>query len=128
MLVKDAFDLETRVFEVEEQGSLEAGDVEIAEHLSEVVLDEASDDLWIDNHQVLNDEVGDQGPDVLAVVADDEFPLNIATQALFSELDHESAFVELFVEAGFEGVEHLHGSTDDDFCELGVSVHGEEEF
>ena len=115
MLVGDAFDLEAGVFEVEEQGGLEAGDVEVAEHLGEVVLVEGGDDLWIDNHHVLNDQVGDQGADVLAVIADHEVPLNIATQPLFGEFDDKGAFVELFIETGLEGEEHLVGGSDDLF-------------
>ena len=42
---------------------------------------------------------------MLAVVADDEFPLNITLQALFGEFDDEGAFVKLFIKAGLEGEE-----------------------
>ena len=123
MLVGDAFDLEAGVFEVEEQGGLEAGDVEVAEHLGEVVLVEGGDDLWIDNHHVLNDQIRDQGADVLTVITDHEFPLHITTQTLLCEFDDEGAFVEFFIEARLESEENLVGGSDDLFGEF-VCFHG----
>lgn len=125
MSVGDAFDLEAGVFEVEEQGGFETGDVEVAEHLGEVAVVEAGDNLGINDDEVIDDEVRNQGADVLAVVTDDEFPLNIALQALFGEFDDEGAFIELFIKAWLEGEEHLVGGADDLFGEF-VQVHMKE--
>ena len=40
---------------------------------------------------------------MLAVVANDVFPLHIASQTLLGEFDDKGAFVELLIKAGFEG-------------------------
>jgi hypothetical protein len=122
MSVGDSFDLEAGVFEVEEQGGFKAGDVEVAEHLGEVVLVEGGDDLWIDNHHVLNDQIGDQGADVLTVVTDQEFPLNIAMKPLLGEFDDECAFVEFFVKTRLEGEDHFMSGSDNLFSKF-VDFH-----
>lgn len=108
------------MFEVEEQRGLEAGDAEVAEHLGGVVFVEGSDNLGIDDHGFVDDEIRNEVADELFVVVDGVLLLLLAGQALFVEFDDEGAFVELFVKAGFEGVEHLHGGTDDDLCDLFV--------
>jgi hypothetical protein len=64
---------------------------------------EAGDDFGIDDHKIINDEIGNEGADVLAVVANDVFPLHIASQTLLGEFDDKGAFVELLIKAGFEG-------------------------
>ena|GEM_PF-3564553 len=115
MLVGDAFDLEARIFEIEEKGCLEAGNVEIAEHLGEVAVVECSNDFGIDDHQIIHDQIGNEGANVVACVTDDEFPLNIAPQTLLGEFDDKCAFVKLFIETWFEGKEHLVGGSDDHF-------------
>ena len=108
------------MFEVEEQGCFEAGDVEVAKHLGEMAFVEGGDDLGIDDDEIIDNEVGDQGTDVLAVVTDEEFPLHLTAQPLFGEFNHQGPLVKLFIQTGLEGVEDLHGGTDDDFGEFFV--------
>lgn len=74
----DAFDSEARVFKIEEKSSLETGDIEVTEHLSEVSVVEGGDDFWIYDHQTLHDEVGDEFADELPLVADFEGALTFA--------------------------------------------------
>lgn len=113
------------MFEVEEEGGFEAGNVEVAEHLRYMGFVEGGDDLGIDDDGIVDDEVGDQGAYELFAVVDWMLLLLIADEALLGEFDDEGAFVEFFVKAGLEGVEHLHGATDDDFGELFVvGEHG----
>lgn len=113
------------MFEVEEQCGFEAGDVEVAEHLGGVIFVEGSDDLGIDDHGFIDDEIGDEIADELFVVVDGVLLLLIADESLFGEFDDECALVKLFIETGLEGVDYLHGGTDDDFGELFVvGEHG----
>jgi hypothetical protein len=108
------------MFEVEEQGGFEAGDVEVAEHLGDVVLVEGGDDLGIDDDGVVDDEIGDEGADELFIIVNRVLLLLVTNEALFGEFDDEGSLLELFIEAGLEGVEHLHRGSDDDFGELFV--------
>ncbi len=125
MSVGDPFDLEAGMFEIEEQRGFEAGDVEVAQHLGEVVFVESSDDLGIDDDGFVDDEIGDEVADELAVVVDGVLLLLVTNEALFGEFDDEGTFVEFFIEARLEGVENLHGRADDEFGELFVvGEHG----
>ncbi len=110
-LVGYAFDAEFRVFEIEEKRGFESGDVEVAEHLSEVALVEGGDDFGGYDDLVFDDEVRDEGTDVLVVVVNRELSLGIRSKALFGELDDEGSFVELFVESGLEFVEYGVGGS-----------------
>ena len=115
MLVGDAFDSEAGVLEVEKQGCLETGDVEVTEHLGQMTIVETADHLGIDDDCFCDNEVGNESADKLAVVTDRMLFLLFAYETLFGEFDDECAFVELFIEARLEGEEHFVSGTDDLF-------------
>jgi len=118
MSVGDTFDPEAGIFEIEKECGFEAGDVEVAKHLSEVTVIETGDDLGIHNDSVFNNEVGNECADELAVVMDGKLLLRIAAETLFGQFDDEGAFVEFFIEAWLEREEHLVGCSDDFFGEF----------
>ena len=114
------------MFEVQEKSGFKSCDVEVAEHLGEVAIIESGDNLGIDYHGVIDDEIRDECADELIVVMDEVLFLLVADEALIGEFDDESTLIELFIETRLEGVEDLHGGTDYDFCEcFVVSEHGE---
>lgn len=120
--VGDALDAEFGMFEVEEEGGFEAGDVEVSEHLGEVAVVESGDDLGIHDDRLFDDEVGDEGANVVGVVVDREILLLFAGEALLGKFDDEGAFVEFFIEAGLEGEEYFVGGSNDFFGEV-VGFH-----
>ena len=123
--IGDAFDLETGMFEVEKEGCFESRDVEVSEHLGNMVFVEGADDLGVDDDGLIDNKIRNEVADELFVVVDGVLLLLLADEVLFGEFDHEGAFIELFIEAGLEFVQHLHGGTDDDFSELFVVIeHG----
>ena len=115
MVVGDAFDSEAGVFEVEEQGCLETGDVEITEHLGQMTIVETADHLGIDDDFSFDNEVGNESADELPIVVDRMLLLLFANEPLFGEFDDEGAFVELFIETGLEGEEHFVSGSDNHF-------------
>ena len=126
--VRDTFDAEPGVLEVEKHRSLEAGDVEVAKHLGEMAFVELRNDFWIDDDLILHNEIRDEDADRLLIVVDGKLFLNVTAEALFGEFDDEGALVKFFIETGFEGVEDLDRGSDDDFGEfVVVCEHGEEE-
>jgi len=107
------------------EGGSKAGDVEVAEHLGHMGLVECGDDLGIDDDRVVDDEVGNEGADVMRFVMNRELLLRVATEALLGEFDNESTLVDFLVEPGLEGVEDRDRGADDDFGEfLIVGKHG----
>jgi len=127
----DAFPAEAGEFEIEEEREFEIRDGEIAGHLGDVSVRERGDNLGIDDHEVVDDEVGDESADELAFVVNRKRFLLGDGVAPFGEFDDEGVFVELFVETGLEGVEHLHRGTDDgcaEFCVDQVGHSREKEF
>lgn len=116
----DAFPRRAREFEIKEERELEICDYEVAGHLGDVRVAEGARDFRVYNHEVVNDEVGDKGADALAFVVNRERFLLFDAVAASGEFDNERVFVEFFVEAGFQGVEHFHGSADDGFAEFFV--------
>ena len=100
-------------FEVEEQRDIQAGDVEVTEHLGFMLWREAVDALGVDDEGVFNDEVGNHLADgvtfVCRFVAGLLFKLNVS----LSELDAEGALVEFFIQARAQRLMHRNGCGDD---------------
>jgi len=86
---------------------------------------EGIDHLGINNDGIVDNEIGDEDTNKLAVVMNGVLLLLIADKALLGEFDDLSSLVELFIQTGPELVEHIHGCSDDDFSELVVvGEHG----
>ena len=58
--VHDALPCEAGFLEIEQDGEIEASDVEISDHLRDVRLVEGSHDLWIDDDLAVHDEIGNE--------------------------------------------------------------------
>ena len=94
-----------------------------------MVVVERGDDLGVHDHEVVDDEIGDQRADELAFVVDREWALLIEAVTALGELDEERVFVEFLVQAGTERIEDLHRGADDLFTEIAVDeVAHEAEF
>ena len=74
----NAFDSEFGVLEVEKQSGFQAGYVEVSEHLCDVAFIEGGDDFGVHDDRVGDDQIGNEGADVLAVVVDFEILLAFA--------------------------------------------------
>lgn len=98
----DAFDLKPGMLEIQEEGSFQARDVEVAEHLGDVGFVESTDHLGIDDDCVIDNEIGDEGANEVFVVMNGMLLLLIAHKALFCEFDDKGSFVELFIQARSE--------------------------
>ena len=108
------------MFEIEEKGSFQAGNVEVAKHLGDVVIVEGIDHLGIDDDGVVDNEIGNESADEMLIVMDGVLLLLLADKSLLCELDDKGSLVDLFIQTGLELVEHIHGRTDNDFSELFV--------
>ncbi len=111
------------MLEVEKQGGFQAGDVEVSEHLCDVAFVEGGDDFGVHDDGVGDDQIGNEGADVLAVVVDLEVLLAFAGETLFLELDDEGSLVKFFVETGLERVQNGVGGSDDFFGDFGIVGH-----
>ena len=106
------------MFEVDEKGELEAGEVEVALHLGEVCVVECLHDLGINDDFAVHDEVGNAFADFGFTIDHRELFLLLDLVALGFELQFEGVFIEFLVQAGFEGVEDGHGTADDRTAQL----------
>lgn len=123
LLQGDAFDAELGVFEVEKESGFEAGDVEIAQHLSDVVFVESGHDLWIDDDGFIDDEVRDECADMMLVIVNLKVLLVFASKTLLLELDDECALVELLIQSRFKFIEDGVSGSDDGLGDVGVVRH-----
>ena len=113
------------MFEIEEKGRFQAGNVEVAKHLGDVVIVERVDHLGIDDDGVVDNEIRDESANEVLVVMDGVLLLLLADKSLLYEFDDEGSLIELFIQTGLELVEHIHGRTNNDFSELFVvDEHG----
>ena len=113
------------MLEVEEKGGFELGYVEIAEHLGDMGVSERGDDLGIDQNALIDEEVRNESADFLSFIVDGVLLLLLAGKAQLGKFDNERAFVDFFIETGLQGVENLHGRTNDTFGKfLVVGEHG----
>lgn len=81
---------------------------------------ERGDDLGIDDTSGINDEVGNEDTNQFTFVVHVVGFLLFTTDSLLSQLDHEGAFVELFIQAWSKGVEHLHRRADHELGQVGI--------
>lgn len=116
----DAFPRKAGEFEIEKQGEVEAGYCEIACHLGEMGISESGDDFGVYDDGLVDDEVGDERADQLGLVVNLKDFLLVDAMAAFGQLDGQGVLMELFVEAGLQGVEHFHRRADDVFAEFFV--------
>lgn len=121
--VGDAFDTQHSMLKIEQERDIEVGDIEIANHLSDVGFVKNGRDLGIHDHGILNDKVRNQGTNKLAVVEDVVGLLLLAAKALFAEFYDQGALVKLFVKTGLECVEDSVGGADDYFGQFRFRGH-----
>ncbi len=63
LLPDDALPVQSRVLEVQEQGELEPGDVQIANHLSNVCFVESANHFGVDDHSIIDNQIGNEVAD-----------------------------------------------------------------
>jgi hypothetical protein len=80
----DTLPLEADVLEIEQQGQLEARDVQIPEHLCEMDVGEGRHDLGIRDDGFINDQIGLERAYELPVIVDRKLPLLLDSVAVFS--------------------------------------------
>ncbi len=90
------------MFEIEEKGSFQAGNVEVAKHLGDVVIVEGIHHLGIDDDGVVANEIGDESVNEVLVVMDGVLLLLLADKSLLYEFDDEGSLLELFIQTGLE--------------------------
>ena len=61
-MVEDPLPLEAAAFEIQDQTDRMAGDLEIVEHLSEIVIGDSFDHLGVHDYESESDEVGNIFP------------------------------------------------------------------
>ena len=67
-MVEDSLPFEVAAFEIQDQANRVAGDLEVVEHLSEIVVGDSFDDLGVHNYEAENDEVGDIFPHLHGII------------------------------------------------------------
>ena len=85
------------MLEIEEKGSFQVGNVQVAKHLGDVVIIEGIDHLGVDDDGVVDNEIGDESANEMPVVMDGVLLLLLADKSLLCEFDDEGSLVELFI-------------------------------
>lgn len=111
-IVDDALPFQLGVFEIQQQSDFKSGNVQVTEHLGEVVVIECRYNFGVDDHLALYDEIRNQFADYLAAVADGKPPLfnRVASSQKFN---FQSSFVDLFRQSRSQSVQDIHRGAND---------------
>src|SRR3982751_923163 len=99
-LIYNAFPDQARVFEVQQQRELQAGDVEVAEHLRGMRVVKGGDDLRINDHELVNNQIRDQIADQRASVRNRKDTFCRYGSATSLEFDNHRALIKLLIQSG----------------------------
>ena len=87
-----------------------------------MVIGECFHDLRINDHLFINEDVRDQRADQMTPIMDGETSLLLDLMTLGNQFQHKRVFLNLFVEARPQTVQHFHGGTDDRRAEFAVWI------
>lgn len=110
--------LQFRVLKVEKQCELEICDVEIPEHLGNMRIGECGYDFGIDEHQAVDDHVGNESSDQLPPIMDIELFLLFNNVPQRSKLNGECPFLKFFIKSRPKVVQDAHCSANDGLAEF----------
>ena len=110
------------MLEIEQEGGLQAGDVQVTEHLGEVRLVEGYGYFCVHDHAIVYDEIGDERANMQTVIMNGKLPLGVTTKPLLCEFNDQRTLVELLIEPGPKREEDLVGRTDN-FLGQFVEIH-----
>ena len=108
MIPDNPFCLETRGFEVQEQGDVEAGDREIAQHLRDMRFVERFHYLGIGDDQAVDNQIRHQGPDGLLAIKKRKCFLLFDGMSSRPQLQNQGSLVEFFIQSRPQFVKHRH--------------------
>ena len=112
-LLHNAFPVEFGFPEVQEEGDLKAGDVQIAEHLRDVRFVECGGHFRVGDDCAVDDEIWNKRADQLVAITNGKLSLLLDGVTTCAEFDNEGIFVKFFIQAWLEFVQHGHRRADD---------------
>jgi hypothetical protein len=101
------------ILEVQQKGQPEASDVEIADHLGNVHVMKPRHDFGVDNHELIDNQIGDEGSDVLPVVEHWKFALLLNPVSTLAQFNDKRPFVELLIQTRIQSIQHVDRRPDD---------------
>ena len=112
-MVDDPLPFKAAAFEIQDQTDRVAGDLEVIEHLPEIMIGDSFDDLGVHNDEVENNEIGDVFPHLHGFIQYVVAWLLLPWDAPEAELDAERVFIRLFQKTMTQGIENLERTVDD---------------
>src|SRR5208283_2129868 len=113
LLEDDAFPLQPRVLEVEDQANSQFGDTQVVEHLAALNICNAVDDLCIHDHLIEGNQIGDEQPYPFILVEHLELALLAEADASQAKLNHQRIFVALLVQPVAQFIKHFKRAPND---------------
>src|ERR1041384_6561309 len=111
-LYNNALPFELGVFEIQDNADSQPGDAEVIYHLSALVIGNVVNDLGVHHNGGMGDEVWNKLAHFDLLVEDIELSLLIEGDATQLELHDQRVFVNFFVQAVPDAVEHLQRAPD----------------
>ena len=108
-----SLDSEACLFEIEQQGQIQACDAQVSQHLSDVRVGKCVHHFRVDDHRRIHYQIWNQRPEQMSLVAHLIVLLLLDLHAAFAQLDHQRILVKLFIQPRLQFVENRLRCSDD---------------
>ncbi len=121
-LEDDLLPLQPGPLEVQDHPSFQTGDLQIVEHLPNVLSNDLFDALDLDDQTLIDFEIGDVVIYLFPSIQNWICPLLVKENALMTKLDAERPFIRLLPQPMSELIQYSHGASHDPMCQLALDI------